>query len=94
MFIPFIAVGSGISLTVWGVKKIINNDDSADKKVAAFISSIPENILKYIEVGWDKNGPIIRFKLYVSAEQQEFLEKEIKNNVIVQNNNVDKSINQ
>ena len=78
-FIPAMAIGAGISLTVWGVRTIINQDDSADEAVAKFISKIPKYIKEYIEeLGIDEQGRLfVKFKRNTPREIEEDFQKNV-----------------
>lgn len=74
--IPAIAIGTGISLSVWGFRMIINQDDSADKAVAKFIRKLPDYVIKYIEdVGINEQGRVfVKFRRNTPPEiKEEFL---------------------
>ncbi len=52
--IPIVAIGGGVSLIIWGVRKLWTNDDSADKRAKEFIAALPTEVkksVKSVEVG-------------------------------------------
>lgn len=77
-FIPVIAIGSGVGLVIWGVRKIWNNDDSADKFVAEFIKEIPSYIEKYIESVEFNDG---EFKVKFKAQTPTQIKQDFENNI-------------
>jgi len=48
--IPIVAIGGGVSLIIWSVRKLWTNDDSADKRAKEFIAALPTEVKKSVKV--------------------------------------------
>jgi hypothetical protein len=77
--IPVAAIGSGVSLILWGARMMWTRDDSADKRAADFLRAMPTRLRKYVDsVSFGKDGIQVTLKTNAPVE----VKKEIETNVM------------
>jgi hypothetical protein len=67
--LPLLSIAGGISFCVWGIKRILVKDDSADEKAAKIIASLPSKFHEFIKRIEIKGGLII-FELKDNTPQK------------------------
>jgi hypothetical protein len=79
--IPGAAIGGGLALVVWGTRKIVEGDDSADEAAAKVLRGVPDYIRRYVEE-IDVSATGVRIKLREDAPES--TEQEIADNIDIE----------
>lgn len=77
-FLPWLAVGVGLSFTGWGVHQLVTKNDSADEVAKKLMATLPESVAKHVDsIEATKNG--VRVKLRKNAPKE--IEDELRENL-------------
>ena len=77
--IPVAAIGSGVSLILWGARMMWTRDDSADERAADFLRAMPARLEKYVDnVSFGKNGIQVTLKANAPISVKEEIEANVR----------------
>lgn len=81
MIVECAAIGTGFGLIIWGSRRIIYGNDTADEATAKVLSEVPGLMKKHIR---DVEITPFGIKFHIRANAPEYTERKVEENVEIE----------